>query len=163
LFNAVMGSIAGISLVVGGIGIMNIMLASVLERTREIGVRRAIGASKRDIRLQFVVESFSISLLGGATGIVVGIAHSRCIAVLADDMERRRETGVTRAIAASRRDIGRQFVVESFSISLLGGATGIVVGIALALGIAAFAGWPTAISPAVVLVSAAVSTAVGVA
>jgi len=107
IFNAVMGSIAGISLLVGGIGIMNIMLASVLERTREIGVRRAVGASKRDIRIQFVVESFSISVLGGAAGIATGIA--------------------------------------------------------LAFGIAAYAGWPTAISPTAIVLSAVVSMGVGVA
>jgi putative ABC transport system permease protein len=78
LFNIVMGCIAGISLLVGGIGIMNIMLASVLERTREIGVRRAIGADHLDICLQFLVESFSISALGGLAGVAmgVGIAHS---------------------------------------------------------------------------------------
>lgn len=78
LFNLVMGCIAGISLLVGGIGIMNIMLASVLERTREIGVRRAIGADQWDICLQFLVESFSISAIGGLMGVAigVGIAHS---------------------------------------------------------------------------------------
>ena len=75
LFNIVMGCIAGISLLVGGIGIMNIMLATVLERTREIGVRRAVGARRGDIRFQFLVESFSISLLGGAAGRRVGPRH----------------------------------------------------------------------------------------
>src|SRR5207245_9688952 len=64
IFSIVMGSIAGISLLVGGIGIMNIMLASVLERTREIGIRRAIGARKADMRAQFVIESFTSSLIG---------------------------------------------------------------------------------------------------
>src|SRR2546425_1520437 len=74
LFNVVMGCIAGISLLVGGIGIMNIMLATVLERTREIGVRRALGARRLDIRNQFVIESFSISLAGGLIGGVGGLA-----------------------------------------------------------------------------------------
>ncbi|HYO78490.1 MAG TPA: ABC transporter permease [Thermoanaerobaculia bacterium] len=83
IFNVVMGSIAGISLLVGGIGIMNIMLASVLERTREIGVRRAIGATRRDIRAQFVIESFAISLLGGISGIVIGIVLARIVAAYA--------------------------------------------------------------------------------
>jgi putative ABC transport system permease protein len=83
IFNIVMGSIAGISLLVGGIGIMNIMLASVLERTREIGVRRAIGATRRDIRAQFVIESFAISFLGGVTGIVIGIVLARLVAAYA--------------------------------------------------------------------------------
>ena len=69
-----MASIAGISLLVGGIGIMNIMLATVLERTREIGIRRAIGAKRADIRRQFLIESFTISLVGGILGIVAGFA-----------------------------------------------------------------------------------------
>ena len=83
IFNIVMGSIAGISLLVGGIGIMNIMLASVLERTREIGVRRAIGARKKDIRAQFVIESFAISVIGGIAGIVIGIVLARLVAAYA--------------------------------------------------------------------------------
>jgi len=83
IFNIVMGSIAGISLLVGGIGIMNIMLASVMERTREIGVRRAIGARRVDIRAQFVIESFAISLLGGVTGVVIGILLAKIVAAYA--------------------------------------------------------------------------------
>jgi putative ABC transport system permease protein len=83
LFNVVMGAIAGISLLVGGIGIMNIMLATVLERTREIGVRRAVGARGRDIRFQFIVESFAISLIGGLAGIVAGLALARGVAAYA--------------------------------------------------------------------------------
>jgi putative ABC transport system permease protein len=83
IFNIVMGSIAGISLLVGGIGIMNIMLASVLERTREIGVRRAIGATRKDIRSQFVIESFAISLIGGVAGIIIGIVLARIVAAYA--------------------------------------------------------------------------------
>jgi putative ABC transport system permease protein len=83
IFNIVMGSIAGISLLVGGIGIMNIMLASVLERTREIGVRRAIGATRKDIRSQFVIESFAISFLGGVAGIIIGIVLARIVAAYA--------------------------------------------------------------------------------
>ncbi len=83
LFNLVMGCIAGISLLVGGIGIMNIMLASVLERTREIGIRRAVGARKRDIRFQFIVESFALSALGGLFGIVMGVAIAQIVAASA--------------------------------------------------------------------------------
>src|ERR1043165_8624438 len=83
IFNIVMGSIAGISLLVGGIGIMNIMLASVMERTREIGVRRAIGARRVDIRAQFVIESFAISLLGGVTGVIIGILLAKIVAAYA--------------------------------------------------------------------------------
>ena len=73
IFNIVMGGIAGISLLVGGIGIMNIMLASVLQRTREIGVRRAVGARRQDILSQFLFEAVLISLLGGAIGVILGV------------------------------------------------------------------------------------------
>jgi putative ABC transport system permease protein len=83
LFSAVMVAIASISLLVGGIGIMNIMLASILERTREIGVRRAVGATKSDIMRQFVVEAVLISFAGGTFGILFGFAMSRLIALLA--------------------------------------------------------------------------------
>jgi putative ABC transport system permease protein len=83
LFNIVMGAIAGISLLVGGIGIMNIMLASVLELTREIGVRRAVGARRRDIRFQFLVNAFTLSLLGGIAGVLVGLAIARLVSVYA--------------------------------------------------------------------------------
>jgi putative ABC transport system permease protein len=83
LFNAVMVAIASISLLVGGIGIMNIMLASILERTREIGVRRAVGARQRDIIRQFVVEAVLISFMGGSFGIAFGFIMSRLIAWLA--------------------------------------------------------------------------------
>jgi putative ABC transport system permease protein len=83
LFNAVMVAIASISLLVGGIGIMNIMLASILERTREIGVRRAVGARQFDIIRQFVIEATIISFVGGSFGIVFGFVMSRLIAWLA--------------------------------------------------------------------------------
>ena len=73
-FNIVLGSIAGISLLVGGIGIMNIMLASVLERTREIGIRRAIGAKRTEIVRQFLVETTVLSSIGGIIGIGIGVA-----------------------------------------------------------------------------------------
>ena len=83
LFNAVMVAIASISLLVGGIGIMNIMLASILERTREIGIRRAVGARQADIVRQFVIEAMMISFVGGAFGILFGFLMSRLIAWLA--------------------------------------------------------------------------------
>ena len=72
-FNVVLGSIAGISLLVGGIGIMNIMLASVTERTREIGIRRAIGAKRKQIISQFLIETIVLSTIGGLIGIGVGV------------------------------------------------------------------------------------------
>jgi len=84
LFNLVMGLIAGISLLVGGIGIMNIMLASVLEQTREIGIRRAVGARRADIRFQFLVTAFSLALLGGLLGVALGVALGRGVAIYAD-------------------------------------------------------------------------------
>ncbi len=79
IFNVVLGAIAGISLIVGGIGIMNIMLASVMERTKEIGVRLAIGAKKTDVVFQFLSESTFISVAGGIIGIFLGIGLSRGI------------------------------------------------------------------------------------
>jgi len=82
-FNIVLGSIAGISLLVGGIGIMNIMLASVTERTREIGIRRAIGAKKRQIILQFLIETVVLSTTGGLIGMGIGLLIPWTITVLA--------------------------------------------------------------------------------
>ncbi|MDR0310090.1 MAG: ABC transporter permease [Acidobacteriota bacterium] len=81
IFNIVMGAIASISLLVGGIGIMNIMLASVLERTSEIGLRRAIGARKVDIRVQFIAEAVAISFAGGLIGIGLGYSISQAVAL----------------------------------------------------------------------------------
>ncbi len=83
IFNIVMGAIASISLLVGGIGIMNIMLASVLERTTEIGLRRALGARKRDIRAQFIAEAVGLSLAGGLVGVALGYGISRGVAIFA--------------------------------------------------------------------------------
>jgi putative ABC transport system permease protein len=80
IFSIVMGCIAGISLLVGGIGIMNIMLASVFEQTREIGVRRAVGAFRRDIRLQFLMESFLVAGFGGLCGVLLGLFISYGVA-----------------------------------------------------------------------------------
>ena len=78
-FSVVVGSVAIISLLVGGIGIMNIMLVSVLERTPEIGLRRTVGATRRDVALQFLTESSVMALSGGALGILLGVAASRLI------------------------------------------------------------------------------------
>ena len=83
LFEFVMVAIASISLLVGGIGIMNIMLASVMERTREIGVRRAVGATKWDIIRQFLIETTLITVSGGFAGTIVGVLLSQLVAYLA--------------------------------------------------------------------------------
>jgi putative ABC transport system permease protein len=83
-FNIVLGSIASISLLVGGIGIMNIMLASVTERTREIGIRRAIGAKRRQIIIQFLIETVVLSTTGGMVGLAIGIIIPYIITYFSD-------------------------------------------------------------------------------
>lgn len=83
IFNIVMGAIAGISLLVGGIGIMNIMLATVLERTREIGIRRAVGATQADIMRQFLIEAVVICLVGCVVGVALGLLFAKVISYYA--------------------------------------------------------------------------------
>ena len=84
MITLLLGSIAGISLIVGGIGIMNIMMVSVTERTREIGIRKALGATFRNIMMQFLIESVVISVIGGMIGIVLGCAASMAISMVGD-------------------------------------------------------------------------------
>jgi putative ABC transport system permease protein len=110
IFNIVLGAIASISLIVGGIGIMNIMLASVLERIREIGVRRAVGATQKDVLAQFLSEAVLISVAGGVAGILVGAGISLGIEKLA---------GITTMVSALS-------VVVAFGVSL---TVGLVFGI----------------------------------
>jgi putative ABC transport system permease protein len=82
-FNIVLGSIAAISLLVGGIGIMNIMLASVSERTREIGIRRAVGATREHIVVQFLTEAVILTSAGGILGVVLGLAGVTLVSAIA--------------------------------------------------------------------------------
>jgi putative ABC transport system permease protein len=110
IFNVVLGAIASISLIVGGIGIMNIMLASVLERIREIGVRRAVGATRNDVLAQFLSEAVLISVAGGVAGILVGAGISLGIEKLA---------GITTMVSLLS-------VVVAFGVSL---TVGLVFGI----------------------------------
>ena len=110
IFNIVLGAIASISLVVGGIGIMNIMLASILERIKEIGVRRAVGATQKDIGAQFLSEAVMISLAGGIAGIIVG-------GILSFAIER---------IAHINTIVSAMSVVVAFGVSV---AVGLVFGI----------------------------------
>ena len=110
-FTVLLGSIAAISLVVGGIGVMNIMLVSVTERTREIGIRKAVGAKRRDILTQFLAEAVVLSLLGGLLGVLVGYGGAQV---------------VTPLLGGSRALVTPQSVVMALSVSI---AVGLFFGI----------------------------------
>ena len=85
-FSILLFSIASVSLLVGGIGIMNIMLVSVTERTKEIGIRMAIGARASDIRWQFLIESLLLSIIGGLIGVVVGVVGAKSVQMFSTDL-----------------------------------------------------------------------------
>jgi len=110
VFNVIITVIAGMSLLVGGIGIMNIMLASVSERTREIGIRRAVGATRREVLKQFLAEAGVISSIGGALGVLTGILGGELVAA------------------------GFQFPV-AFNLGIMGISVGVAVGIGMGFGL----------------------------
>jgi putative ABC transport system permease protein len=114
VFVILLGAIAGISLMVGGIGVMNIMLVSVTERTREIGIRKAVGAKRRDILLQFLFEAASMSLIGGAIGVGVGVGISSLI------------TGLDLGTVTMEAVVSTNIIILAVSVSAL---IGIVFGI----------------------------------
>lgn len=124
MFMVLMGLVAAISLLVGGIGIMNIMLATVTERTREIGIRRALGAKQGDIVRQFLVETLVLSVVGGATGILAGVFCEPAVVFVRDLMERNRPE-VMKSLPDMVRFLTPSIVPESipiaFGISLLVG------------------------------------------
>ncbi len=130
-FQLIMGSVAGISLLVGGIGIMNMMLTNVTERIREIGVRRALGARGRDITMQFLAESAALCVTGGVIGTIAGYAIAWGLAFAA---------GAFGLDMGRGRDITMQFLAESAALCVTGGVIGTIAGYAIAWGLAFAAG-----------------------
>jgi putative ABC transport system permease protein len=124
-----LAAIAGISLLVGGIGIMNIMLATVTERTREIGIRRALGAKQGDIVRQFLVETVVLSMVGGAVGVVVGLS-CRPVTIFAMDIIKTRMPEVIEALPPIVQDI--QPVIVPLSIPLAFSVS-VVIGVVFGL------------------------------
>jgi len=118
MFNVFMGLIAAISLLVGGIGIMNIMLATVTERTREIGIRRALGAKQGDIIRQFLVETIALSVVGGAVGVLVGLS-CRPVTIFAVDIIKTQMPEVIEALPEVVQDIQPVIVLISIPLAFL--------------------------------------------
>lgn len=106
-----LGAIAGISLLVGGIGIMNIMLVSVTERTREVGIRKAIGATRRDILLQFLLEAMFLSFVGGLLGLALGVGGASLISNLSPDLSTKLTPGVMTLAVGVASAVGLVFGV----------------------------------------------------
>mgnify|MGYP000001718648 CR=1 FL=1 len=111
MFNVLLVVIAGISLLVGGIGIMNIMLVSVTGRTREVGIRKAVGATKRDILLQFLLEAIVLSFLGGMLGIGLGFLGATLITNLMPDLTTQVTVGTVSLAAGVASAVGLVFGV----------------------------------------------------
>ena len=121
-FSLIMGAVAGISLLVGGIGIMNMMLTNVTERIREIGIRRALGASRRDITAQFLAESSALCITGGILGVVIGYLLAWALTLFAAN------SGILNELGASRS------IIPSFSITTVLLAFAVSVGIGVIFG-----------------------------
>ena len=129
MFNIFMGLIAAISLLVGGIGIMNIMLATVTERTREIGIRRALGAKQGDIIRQFLVETIVLSVVGGAVGVLVGLS-CKPVTIFAMETIKKQMPEVIRALPPIVQDIQPIIVPVSIPLAFL---ISVVIGVVFGL------------------------------
>jgi putative ABC transport system permease protein len=129
MFNVFMGLIAAISLLVGGIGIMNIMLATVTERTREIGIRRALGAKQGDIIRQFLVETIALSVVGGAVGVLVGLL-CKPVTVFAMNTIKTQMPDVIQALPPIVQDIQPIIVPLSIPLAFL---ISVVIGVVFGL------------------------------
>ena len=129
MFNVFMGLIAAISLLVGGIGIMNIMLATVTERTREIGIRRALGAKQGDIIRQFLVETIALSVVGGAVGVLVGLS-CRAVTIFAMNIIKNQMPEIIQSLPPIVQDIQPVIVPLSIPLAFL---ISVVIGVVFGL------------------------------